>query len=244
MKPKVKLKKKIIKINFGVCSFKIEMMDIIIGWFQSLRGAVRAISNEELPPMEDGPAGRTRSTLGIENNTLEHESNENNADYPEDLMCGICQDLYLNPLELIPCNHIFCQTCVTRLNQARILNCPVCRSQIEDTIPIHNMIRETYPRHIREREEQEQNSNAGYNMDQLAMPLDDNDSDFELFLEEIDSENDLETDDSSDDLDYEPSDSENEFQLHGLDTLPRSWPRRSRRINPDALPRRSSRIRN
>ena len=73
------------------------MMDIIIGWFQSLRGAVRAISNEELPPMEDGPAGRTRSTLGIENNTLEHESNENNADYPEDLMCGICQDLYLNP---------------------------------------------------------------------------------------------------------------------------------------------------
>ena len=87
------------------------------------------------------------------------------------------------------------------------------------------MIRETYPRHIREREEQEQNSNAGYNMDQLAMPLDDNDSDFELFLEEIDSENDLETDDSSDDLDYKP-------------------PRRSRRINPDALPRRSTRISN
>ena len=89
-------------------------MDIIIGWLQSLRGAFRAISNEELPPMED--AGRSRSTLVLKNNTLEHESNENNDEYPEDLKCGICQDLYLNPLELIPCNHIFCQTCFTRLN--------------------------------------------------------------------------------------------------------------------------------
>ena len=25
---------------------------------------------------------------------------------PDDLKCGICLDLYLDPLELIPCNHI------------------------------------------------------------------------------------------------------------------------------------------
>ena len=66
-------------------------------------------------------------------------------------------------------------------------------------MPIDNTIRETYPNHIQEREDREQNSNAGYNMDQLALPLPD-DTDFELFFEETDSENDLETvDDDSDD---------------------------------------------
>ena len=80
----------------------------------------------------------------------------------------------MDPQELIPCEHVFCESCLRRLNQARILDCPLCRRQIEGKIPIQNSIRETYPRQIREREEQEQNSNAGYNMEQLAMPIDDN----------------------------------------------------------------------
>ena len=147
--------------------------------------------------------------MDIRNNTLDHESKEN-EDYPEDLICPICLDLYWDPVELIPCKHIFCDTCITRLNHSRISNCPICRGKIEDTMPIDNTIRETYPNHIQEREDREQNSNAGYNMDQLALPLPD-DTDFELFFEETDSENDLETvDDDSDDSDYEPTASEDD----------------------------------
>ena len=39
-----------------------QLKDNIIKWFQSLRGTNPEISNEEMPPMQDGPASRTRST--------------------------------------------------------------------------------------------------------------------------------------------------------------------------------------
>ena len=41
-----------------------QLKDNIIKWFQSLRGTNPEISNDkiEMPPMQDGPASRTRST--------------------------------------------------------------------------------------------------------------------------------------------------------------------------------------
>ena len=39
-----------------------QLKDNIIKWFQSLRSTNPEISNEEMPPMQDGPASRTRST--------------------------------------------------------------------------------------------------------------------------------------------------------------------------------------
>ena len=52
---------------------------------------------------EDEDLSDTQSNQGL-----------NEDEVPDDLMCGICRDLYLDPLEFIPCYHIFCQTCVTR----------------------------------------------------------------------------------------------------------------------------------
>ena len=42
-----------------------QLKDNIIKWFQSLRSTNPEISNEEMPPMQDGPASRTRSTSNL-----------------------------------------------------------------------------------------------------------------------------------------------------------------------------------
>ena len=99
------------------------------------------------------------------------ESNEDfsdssdSSDYPDDLICGICRDIYLDPCQLIPCEHVFCETCLRRLNQAGMSNCPICRRQIQNTMPVEdlrNQIMETY--RGRERAESEQQSNV-YSLD-------------------------------------------------------------------------------
>lgn len=93
----------------------------------------------------------------------------NEDEVPDDLMCGICRDIYLDPQELIPCEHVFCETCLRRLNQARIYNCPICRRQIMNTLPVEdlrNQIMERYPQHVQERAEAEQQSNS-YSLDLL-----------------------------------------------------------------------------
>ena len=96
-----------------------------------------------------------------QNNTMD-ESNEN-----EDWICGICRHIYLDPHQLVPCEHVFCETCLRRLNQANIPNCPICRRQIQDTMlveDLRNQIIETYPQHVQERAEFEQQSNV-YSLD-------------------------------------------------------------------------------
>ena len=50
----------------------------------------------------------------------------------EGLLCPICLDLLHRPHSLQPCQHLFCDPCLRRLAGARIQNCPVCRSPIED----------------------------------------------------------------------------------------------------------------
>ena len=92
-----------------------------------------------------------------------HSNQESNEDeeFPQDLICGICQDLYLDPRELVPCEHVFCETCLRRLNKARISNCPYCRRQITDTSPVEdlrNQIMERYAQQVLERAEAEQSN--------------------------------------------------------------------------------------
>ena len=107
---------------------------------------------------EDEDLSDTQSNQGL-----------NEDEVPDDLMCGICRDIYLDPQELIPCEHVFCETCLRRLNQARIYNCPICRRQIMNTLPVEdlrNQIMERYPQHVQERAEAEQQSNS-YSLDLL-----------------------------------------------------------------------------
>ena len=50
----------------------------------------------------------------------------------DDRRCPICLDLFHRPTSLQPCQHVFCDPCCRRLAGARINQCPVCRSPIED----------------------------------------------------------------------------------------------------------------
>ena len=54
--------------------------------------------------------------------------------HPEvDLECSICMDLLHRPHQTEPCRHIFCLSCLIRLNQAGGRNCPLCRTVIQGT---------------------------------------------------------------------------------------------------------------
>ena len=49
----------------------------------------------------------------------------------EELKCPICFELLHIPHGLKPCEHIFCDPCLRRLNRAKFRKCPVCRSPIK-----------------------------------------------------------------------------------------------------------------
>jgi len=45
--------------------------------------------------------------------------------YTQEIECGVCKEVWRDPIELQPCGHIFCRTCVG--DQRR---CPICRKEI------------------------------------------------------------------------------------------------------------------
>lgn len=47
-------------------------------------------------------------------------------DFSEELMCALCLDSWKEPVEMVPCGHIFCKECASILK-----SCPVCRGSIE-----------------------------------------------------------------------------------------------------------------
>ncbi|XP_040565840.1 uncharacterized protein [Lepeophtheirus salmonis] len=62
--------------------------------------------------------------------TIENTSSLDNVG--EDLICPICLDLFYLPHKVIPCGHIFCETCLRRLGweDPMFSLCPMCRIQI------------------------------------------------------------------------------------------------------------------
>lgn len=62
------------------------------------------------------------------------------------LQCRVCNMPKVKPLSLVPCNHSFCEGCVTISNQTittskrqnkskHISNCPTCSEQVRDANP-------------------------------------------------------------------------------------------------------------
>ncbi|CBZ27467.1 conserved hypothetical protein [Leishmania mexicana MHOM/GT/2001/U1103] len=49
-------------------------------------------------------------------------------DFSEELTCAVCLDSWKDPVELMPCGHIFCKACATDLKE-----CPVCRDSVRST---------------------------------------------------------------------------------------------------------------
>jgi hypothetical protein len=54
---------------------------------------------------------------------------------PEELVCGICQDLQRDAMLLSACGHSFCESCLTRALDAK-LQCPMCREEPHEHDPL------------------------------------------------------------------------------------------------------------
>ena len=70
---------------------------------------------------------------GLEYHNSETYSSQSN----EEKDCAVCIDLLYNPIKIIPCGHIFCESCVKRLRQTetqRDVPCPLCRQTIESCV--------------------------------------------------------------------------------------------------------------
>merc|ERR1712126_259501 len=55
----------------------------------------------------------------------------------QDDQCAVCMDILYKPIKLKPCNHIFCEPCVSNLRSTGIyaeVTCPTCRTNIELSI--------------------------------------------------------------------------------------------------------------
>ena len=79
----------------------------------------------------------------------------------DDRRCPICWDLFHRPTSLQPCQHVFCDPCCRRLAGARINQCPVCRSPIEDCHldqELHDSIEDQHQDLYIQRQEDEMNS--------------------------------------------------------------------------------------
>lgn len=51
--------------------------------------------------------------------------------------CVVCLDNIKTSVSIIPCGHLFCETCVKELQERQIDICPVCRKDIESTLKIY-----------------------------------------------------------------------------------------------------------
>jgi hypothetical protein len=50
------------------------------------------------------------------------------------LTCGVCHCIPTEPVHLVPCEHLFCGTCIPRIG--RFSPCPVCQSRCSAVFPI------------------------------------------------------------------------------------------------------------
>ena len=80
-------------------------------------------------------------TVQTETKMANLPQNDEEDNFPNDLRCIVCSMIFLRPIELIPCCHIFCETCINRWQQSRRTTCPLCRSEFEYYIPINDVIR-------------------------------------------------------------------------------------------------------
>ena len=49
-------------------------------------------------------------------------------DLKEGLLCSVCADVYMNPLNVRSCLHKFCSTCIEDYNRIYKKECPACRA--------------------------------------------------------------------------------------------------------------------
>lgn len=56
--------------------------------------------------------------------------------FSEELECALCLDSWKNPVELVPCGHIFCSECLPEKTK----KCPLCRGAITSRKPPHRTL--------------------------------------------------------------------------------------------------------
>ncbi len=106
-----------------------------------------------------------------------------------DLECPICLDVFLEPHDVVPCNHTFCAPCLKKLSKVnRGRTCPMCRQKIkgcESNKKLKTLARKQDPQAYRKRTADEKD------VEHLPLPPpssysffwnDDDDIDIEILL--------------------------------------------------------------
>eukprot|EP00397_Hematodinium_sp_SG-2012_P051928 GEMP01061134.1.p1 GENE.GEMP01061134.1~~GEMP01061134.1.p1 ORF type:complete len:312 (+),score=45.49 GEMP01061134.1:29-937(+) len=59
----------------------------------------------------------------------------------EEMSCGICSEVFFNPLCIVPCLHNFCSVCFLQWAMSRscAVVCPICRCEVEGARPNHHL---------------------------------------------------------------------------------------------------------
>lgn len=47
----------------------------------------------------------------------------------QNLICSICYDIYMDPVSLKKCKHIYCKRCIEKTKKKGYLSCPLCRER-------------------------------------------------------------------------------------------------------------------
>ena len=61
------------------------------------------------------------------------------GEFSEDLCCVICLDPWTDPVELLPCRHVFCRGCLRPAAGPR--QCPTCRGAVHTLAEPHRILR-------------------------------------------------------------------------------------------------------
>ena len=90
-----------------------------------------------MPPRVGGRKIRPKTKVQLEAQRILHllESTGtkfNPIDVPKDFTCSICLELWRVPVQLNPCQHIFCQDCCAKalVGKDKKQECPTCRQTV------------------------------------------------------------------------------------------------------------------
>lgn len=118
----------------GACVALPLLVGIAVG---RLRRCLQQLPEEDLPARNE--VERFAATLRARAGTRSRQADPNGQH-----TCGLClEDRLTGPVELLPCSHVYCNTCVQALwahcGRHRRIACPYCRASVEAVFPAYQL---------------------------------------------------------------------------------------------------------